>query len=61
MLLGKYEIEVYLNSDCIVVQRRIEEGQNEENINFGEDLKSVDMSQADRMVEQIYDFLKTLS
>lgn len=61
MLLGKYEIEVYLNSDCIVVQRRIEEGQKEENINFGEDLKSVDMSQADRMVEQIYDFLKTLS
>ena len=58
---GKYEIEIFLNNDSIVVQRRIEEGKKEDKINFGEELKSVDMSQADRMVEQIYDFLKTLS
>lgn len=58
---GKYEIEIYLVGKYIVVERRIEEGFAEENIELGTDLKSVDMATADRMVDQIYDLLDTLS
>ena len=58
---GKYEIEIYLSGKYIVVQRRIEEKFEEETIVLGTDLKSVDMAKADRMVDQIYDLLNTLS
>lgn len=58
---GKYEIEIYLAGKYIVVERKIEEGFQKENIELGTDLKSVDMAKADRMVDQIYDLLNTLS
>ena len=58
---GKYEIEIYLVGKYIVVERRIEEGFDKENIELGTDLKSIDMAKADRMVDQIYDLLNTLS
>ena len=55
---GKYYIDIYLNKEFIVLERKLENGfeKNEEN-EYGEGLKSVDMSIADRMIEQIYDFL----
>lgn len=58
---GKYEIEIYLAGKYIVVERRIEEGFEKENIELGTDLKSIDMAKADRMVDQIYDLLNTLA
>lgn len=58
---GKYEIEIYLSGKYIVVERKIESEFEKENIELGTDLKSVDMAKADRMVDQIYDLLNTLS
>lgn len=58
---GKYEIEIYLSGNYIVVERKIESEFEKENIELGTDLKSVDMAKADRMVDQIYDLLNTLS
>lgn len=58
---GKYEIEIYLSGKYIVVERKIEEKFEEEQIVLGTDLKSIDMAKADRMVDQIYDLLNTLS
>lgn len=58
---GKYEIGIYLSGKYIVVERKIESEFEKENIDLGTDLKSVDMAKADRMVDQIYDLLNTLS
>lgn len=58
---GKYEIDIYLLGNNIVVERRIEKGFDKEIIELGTDLKSIDMAKADRMVDQIYDLLNTLS
>ena len=55
---GKYYIDIYLNSGSIVIERKLEEGFENENYSLGEGAKSVDMSIADRMIEQIYDFFK---
>lgn len=54
---GKYYIDIYLNGNQIVIERKLEKGFEPEEYVVGEDLKSIDMSVADRMVEQIYDFL----
>ena len=54
---GKYYIDIYLGKNDIVIERKLEEGLEPDNYNLGEGLKSVDMSIADRMIEQIYDFL----
>lgn len=58
---GKYEIEICLAGKYIVVERKIEEGFEKEYIELGTDLKSIDMAKADRMVDQIYDLLNTLT
>lgn len=55
---GKYFIKVYLVPDFIKIERELEPNKNEINVN--QDIKSIDLSQADRMVEQIYDLLNTI-
>ena len=58
---GNYFIEIYLTSDGFIkIERVIEEGKSEGTRTVGYGLKSVDLSKADRMVEQIYDFLNTI-
>ena len=55
---GKYFIDIYLTKDgTIVLERKLEEGLEPDNYTLGEGLKSIDMSIADRMIEQIYDFI----
>lgn len=59
---GHYVIEITINgSDQIIIQRQIEENKTEKDITLGEDAKSLDMSQADRMIEQIYDLIVSSS
>ena len=57
---GKYLIEIYIVGEFIKIERVIEKNYNEEKINLGTDLKSIDLSIADRMVEQIYDLIKSI-
>lgn len=57
---GKYLIEIYIVGEFIKIERVIEKNHNEEKINLGTDLKSIDLSIADRMVEQIYDLIKSI-
>ena len=54
---GKYFIDIYLSGNQIVIERKLEDGFELEDYVMGENLKSIDMSVADRMIEQIYDFL----
>ena len=54
---GKYFIDIYLSGNQIVIERKLEDGFEPEDYVMGENLKSIDMSVADRMIEQIYDFL----
>lgn len=55
---GKYCIEVKLKENQIILERKLDKDQApEEAHKIGEKIKSVDMSIADRMIEQIYDFL----
>ena len=53
---GKYCVHVYCQNNQIVLERKTDDGTEEEH-QLGEDIKNVHMSIADRMVEQIYDFL----
>lgn len=57
---GKYIIEISLTENQILIQRKLEPNFEKEDINLGIDLKSIDMSKADRMIEQIYDLIITL-
>lgn len=54
---GKYCIHVYLKNNQIILERKTDNNETEETHKLGEDIKSVDMSITDRMIEQIYDFL----
>ena len=54
---GKYFIDIYLSGKNIILERKLEEGLEPDNYELGEGLKSIDMSIADRMIEQIYDFI----
>ena len=58
---GKYCIYIHLTDNQITIERRIDENANEseaeKNYSVGENAKSVHMSIADRMIEQIYDFI----
>lgn len=55
---GKYLIEIIINEqNQIIIKRQLEENQTDNKINLGEDIKTIDMSQADRMIEQIYDLI----
>lgn len=54
---GKYFISIYLSGENIVLERKLEEGQEPDEYVLGEGLKTIDMSIADRMIEQIYDFI----
>ncbi len=58
---GHYYIQVYITDDGFIkIERIIEENRSEGTRSVGYGLKSVDLSKADRMVEQIYDFLNTI-
>lgn len=58
---GHYYIQVYITNDGFIkIERIIEEDRSEGTRSVGYGLKSVDLSKADRMVEQIYDFLNTV-
>ncbi len=58
---GHYYIQVYITDDGFIkIERIIEEDRSEGTRSVGYGLKSVDLSKADRMVEQIYDFLNTV-
>lgn len=57
---GDYVIEIYIVDDFIKIERVIEEGKEETKIYVGSGLKTIDLSKADRMVEQIYDFINTI-
>lgn len=57
---GKYIIEIYIIDDFIKIERIIESNKTEKEIEFGSDLKSIDMAKADRMVEQIYDLINSI-
>lgn len=54
---GKYYIDISVKNDSILIERKIEDGFEKDNFEIGEGLKSIDMSVADRMIEQIYDFI----
>ena len=59
---GNYFIEIFLTSDGFIkIERVIEEGKSEGIRTVGYGLKSVDLSIADRMVDQIYDLLNTIN
>lgn len=59
---GNYFIEIFLTSDGFIkIERVIEEGKSEGTRTVGYGLKSVDLSIADRMVDQIYDLLNTIN
>lgn len=58
---GKYVIEIYLTSKHIVIERKIEKNYEEAKLELGTSAKPIDMSKADRMIEQIYDLLNTMS
>lgn len=55
---GKYCVHIFLNENQIILERKVDKNEVEEKHKIGEEIKSVDMSIADRMIEQIYDFLK---
>lgn len=57
---GDYVIEIYIVDGFIKIERIIEQGKNEPKIDIGSGLKTIDLSKADRMVEQIYDFINTI-
>ena len=57
---GNYVIEIYIADDFIKIERVIEQGKDEPKIDVGSGLKTIDLSKADRMVEQIYDFINTI-
>ena len=54
---GKYYIDISLRDKYILIQRRLEKGSEDDNYEIGTGIKSIDMSVADRMIEQIYDFI----
>ena len=54
---GEYCAYVYIQDNKIVIERNLDTGENITSPNIGESIKSVDMSIADRMIEQIYDLL----
>lgn len=55
-VVGKYYISVYLKGKDIILERVLESG-NEEDKPLEEDA-AIELSQTDRMIEQIYDMLK---
>lgn len=52
---GKYYVDIYLQEDDIVIERKLEDGHNEDDSSDG---KTIPLAHADRMIEQIYDLLK---
>lgn len=54
---GKYCIVIKISKNQIILERKADPNQLEEAHTIGESMKSVDMSIADRMLDQIYDLL----
>ena len=54
---GKYCAHVYLQGNKIVIERNLDEGEVGIFHDIGENIKSINLSIIDRMIEQIYDLL----
>ncbi len=54
---GSYCAHVYLQDDKIIIERKLDSGKIDSPHNIGESIKNVNISIADRMIEQIYDLL----
>lgn len=54
---GKYDIEITLDEDFIIIQRKKEEGQMYENESDIGEAKGTQLARVDRIIEQLYDAL----
>ena len=55
---GKYDAKVRLDSNYIIIERILEQGEFPGELPTEEKGKEIEMAQADRMIDQIYDLLK---
>lgn len=59
---GNYNIQISITEDnYIKIERHIDAFKEEATREVGVGIKPIDLAQADRMVDQIYDFLKTIN
>lgn len=55
---GKYDAKIRLSANDIIIERILEDGAVADELPTEEKGKAVEMAQADRMIEQIYDLIK---
>ncbi len=55
---GKYDANIRLSNDHIIIERILEPGQKPDELPTEENGKKIELAQADRMVDQIYDAIK---
>ena len=55
---GKYDAEIKIQGKQIIIERILEEGKVADRLPSKEEGKKIEMAQADRMIDQIYDLLK---
>lgn len=55
---GKYDANIRLSNDYIIIERILEAGQTPDELPTEEKGKKIELAQADRMIDQIYDAIK---
>lgn len=55
---GKYDAKIRLSNDFIIIERILEAGETPDELPSEEKGKKIELAQADRMIDQIYDAIK---
>ena len=55
---GKYDANIRLSNDNIIIERILEAGETPDELPSEENGKKIELAQADRMIDQIYDAIK---